>query len=66
MKLFNFKKKSASIPIDTELEARKKKNKSVVMTATKASNQLNKLIEENGFTVTIALAMGAKQAREGK
>jgi len=66
MKLFNFKKKPASIPIDAELEARKKKNKSVVMTATKASNQLNKLIEENGFTVTIALAMGAKQAKEGK
>lgn len=46
-----------------EITAHKDANKRVVQQAKRANDQLNKLFEENGFTVKIVLAMGAKQTR---
>lgn len=44
-----------------ELNARKVANKNAVEAAVVATAKLNRVFENNGFTVKIAAAMGAKQ-----
>lgn len=46
-----------------EIVAHKDATKKVVQQAKAANSQLKKLFDENGFTVKIVLAMGAKQTR---
>lgn len=46
-----------------EIIAHKDATKRVVKQAKAANDQLKKLFDENGFTVKIVLAMGAKQTR---
>ena len=48
-----------------EIVAHKDATKKVVEQAQAANNHLKKLFDENGFTVKIVLAMGAKQQRKG-
>lgn len=44
-----------------ELETQKAANKSAVTDAVGATTKLNRVFENNGFTVKIAAAMGARQ-----
>lgn len=48
-----------------EIVAHKDATKEVVQQAKAANEKLTKLFDENGFTVKIVLAMGAKQQRKG-
>jgi hypothetical protein len=61
MGIFNLKKPTMNTQHNQAVAVQQSKNKAVVEKAKKASARLNNMIEENGFTVTIALAMGAKQ-----
>ena len=61
MGFFNRKKKVTDKKREVAISVAQTKNKAAAKKAKVASAKLNKMIENNGFTVTIALAMGAKQ-----
>ncbi len=48
-----------------QIVAHKQATKRVVEQATAANEKLKQLFDENGFTVKIVLAMGAKQQNKG-
>lgn len=54
-------KKPPIVDESEELNARKVANKNAVDAAVGATTKLNRVFENDGFTVKIAAAMGAKQ-----
>jgi hypothetical protein len=54
-------KKPAVVDETEELTARKQANKNAANAAVGATTKLNRVFENNGFTVKIAAAMGARQ-----
>lgn len=50
-------------PAAEELDARKHANRRAVVESVAATDKLNRVFENNGFTVKIAVAMGAKEQK---
>lgn len=55
------RKKTPVVEETVELTVQKAANKDAVEAAVGATNKLNRVFENNGFTVKIAAAMGARQ-----
>lgn len=55
------RKKTPVVDPVEELTTRKAANKTAVTAAVVATDKLNRVFENNGFTVKIAAAMGARQ-----
>lgn len=58
-----FKKKCVKTSMDKELLAHKQTVKKAAQEANKASGKVKDIIDKNGFTIIIAVAMGANHGR---